>query len=254
MKLLVINPNTTDAMTEKVRAAAEAAMPPATRICAVTGRFGPRYIASRAAFAVAGHAALDAFAAYGADADCVLLACFGDPGLDALREVSPAPVIGLVEASAMAAVSGGGRYSIVTGGVLWESMLRESLLVRGLAEDLASIRTVAPDGGSIARDPDGALTVLGEACDACVRDDGAKAVILGGAGLIGLAARLQPSRSYPIICSVEAGLNMARAVLEARSAEALRTEALADGALAARSAKPVESVGLSAELAALLGR
>jgi allantoin racemase len=238
VKLLIINPNTTDAMTRKVEAAACAFLPEGTRITAASGRFGPRYIASRAAFAVAGHAALDAYAAHGGDCDAVLLACFGDPGLDALREIAPVPVIGLVEASAQEASKGGRRFSIVTGGALWEPMLREMLTVRGLAGNLASIRTVAPDGGTIARDPDRALALLAAACDACVGDDGAEAVILGGVGLIGLAERLQPSRRYPVICSVMAGL---RAVSAAQSAE--RTQ---------RQTPPVESVGLSDELGGLL--
>ncbi len=62
-------------------------------------------------------------------------------------------MIGLVEAAAHEAMDRGGRYSIVTGGVLWQTMLREMLLIRGLSSHLASIRTVAPDGGTIARDP-----------------------------------------------------------------------------------------------------
>ncbi|MGL4241382.1 MAG: aspartate/glutamate racemase family protein [Beijerinckiaceae bacterium] len=239
MKLLIINPNTTDAMTRKVEAAASAYLPPAIKITAVGGRFGPAYIASRAAFAVASHAALDAYAAHGAGADAILLACFGDPGLDAIREVSPVPAIGLVEASAHQAGANGRRFSIVTGGALWEPMLRESLLVRGLSQGLASIRTVAPDGGTIARDPQGALTLLGEACDRCIREDGAEAVVLGGVGLIGLAERLQETRSYPVICSVIAGF---RAVESAGSHQAR-------GAAAA----PVSSAGLSRELTALFG-
>jgi allantoin racemase len=242
MKLLLINPNTTEAMTGKAADAARAFLPAGTRITALSGAFGPRYIASRAAFAVAGHAALDAYAAHGRGADLVLLACFGDPGLDALREVSPAPVIGLVEASAREARGNGRRYSIVTGGVLWEPMLRESLMIRGLLDGLASIRTVAPDGGMIARDPDGALALLGAAVDACVREDGAEAVILGGVGLIGLAERLQPGRSYPVICSVMAGLRAVR-------------DAAASPAREPRSAAPVESIGLSPALDGLfLGR
>ncbi len=238
MKLLLINPNTTEAMTEKAAAAARAFLPPGTEVIAVSGAFGPRYIASRAAFAVAGHAALDAYAAHGQGADAVLLACFGDPGLDAIREVAPVPVIGLVEAAARAARGPGRRYSIVTGGVLWEPMLRESLMVRGLLDGLASIRTVAPDGGTIARDPDGALALLGAAADTCVREDGAEAVILGGVGLIGLAERLQPGRTYPVICSVMAGLHAVR------DAALVRHDV-------PKSAAPVESNGLSPALAGL---
>jgi allantoin racemase len=242
MRLLVINPNTTETMTAKTLIAARAALPADVEISAVSGRFGPRYIASRAAFAVAGHAALDAFAAHGADVDAVLLACFGDPGLDALREVSSAPVVGLVEASAAVASAGGGRFSIVTGGVLWEPMLREMLLVRGLAGRLASIRTVAPDGGTIARDPDSALAILGAACDACVAEDDAEAVILGGVGLLGLAERLQPGRAYSIICSVAAGLDAVRQALEERAGNPHRED----------RAAAVESFGLSPELSAFL--
>jgi allantoin racemase len=242
MRLLIINPNTTHAMTRKIEAIARAHLPSTTRITAVSGRFGPRYIASRATFAIAGHAALDAYAEYGGDADAVLLACFGDPGLDALRELSPVPVIGLVEAAAREAATRGRRFAIVTGGALWETMLREMLLVRGLSDNLVSIRTVAPDGGMIARNPDGALQILIEACDACVHEDGAEAVILGGTGLVGLAERIASVRIYPIICSVMAGM---RAV--AACSEGVRT------CTAPHSPIKVDSVGIAPKLADILG-
>ncbi len=240
MRLLMINPNTTAAMTDKVRSLAEATLPRDWTLSAVNGRFGPRYIASRVTFAVASHAAIDAFAAHGQDSDMVLLACFGDPGLEAIREASPVPVIGLVEASAHEASAGGQRFSIVTGGALWEPMLRESLHARGLLGQLASIRTVAPDGGMIARDPDGAIQLLAGACSDCIREDGAKAVILGGVGLIGLAERIAPSVGAPVICSVMAGL---RAVMAAAQKPVIHTRP---------SRTPIQSTGLSPELAALL--
>jgi allantoin racemase len=240
MRLLIINPNTTTAMTDKVREAARSFLPAGTSITAVSGRFGPRYIASRATFAVASHAAIDAFAAHAPGHDHVLLACFGDPGLDALREASTVPVIGLVEASVREASPSGQRFSIVTGGALWEPMLRESLLVRGLASHLASIRTVAPDGGMIARDPDGALRLLADACAACITADGAQTVILGGVGLIGLAQRIGPMINAPVICSVMAGL---RAVVAAENT-------VVQQALPAPN--PIQSIGLSSELNTLL--
>ncbi len=211
MKLLIINPNTTEAMTRKVEEAAAAFLPEGTRVTAVTSRFGPSYIASRAAFAVAAHGALDAYAAHGRDASHVLLACFGDPGLDAIREVTAQPVVSLVEASALEASAEGRRFSIVTGGERWDAMLRETLQLRGLAGPLASIRAVAPDGGMIARDPEAAVAVLAAACEACFREDGADAVVLGGIGLIGLADRVERAISRPVICSVMAGLRQLRA-------------------------------------------
>jgi allantoin racemase len=215
MRLLIINPNTTQAMTDKVAAAARLALPATTDIVAVSGRFGARYIASRASFAVAGHAALDAFAAHGKGCDAVLLACFGDPGLEALREVASCPVISLIDAACAEAGAGGRRFSIVTGGERWGPMLTEMIGARGLASQLASIKTVAPTGGEIARDPEGSAALLADACLKCAREDGAAAVILGGAGLIGIASLIQPGMPVDIVCSNEAGLRAAAVALAA---------------------------------------
>lgn len=241
-QLLVINPNTTQEITDKVAAAVRALAPASLSMTAHSGAFGPRYIASRATFAVAGHAALDAFANHGAGADAVLLACFGDPGLDALREVSTAPVIGLIEAAVEAALTRGRTYSIVTGGELWRDMLHESLTLRGLTGNLASIRTVAPTGGQIAADPDGAIDVLAQACKHVAQEDGAESVILGGAGLVGLAARIEARANVPVICSVEAG---AYAAFRAIAQRERNTRRIAD-------APAINSIGLSNALTELL--
>lgn len=242
MHLLIINPNTTSAMTDKVEVAARLALPETVSITAVTGAFGPRYIASRASFAVAGHAALDAFARHEAGCDVVLLACFGDPALDALREVAGRPVISLIDASCAEAGLGGRRFSIVTGGERWGPMLREMLAARTLEHQLASIRTVAPTGGDIARDPEGSAALLAETCGACAREDGAEAVILGGAGLIGIAELIQPRLPIDIVCSNAAGF---RATARALSEGPARVAATTD---------KVATVGLGSELAELFQR
>ena len=117
-------------------------------------------------------------------------------------------------------------------------MLREFVAGLGLAERLASVRTIAPTGGDIARDPDAALALLAAACTACAREDGADVVILGGAALAGLAARIQPAVPVPVLCSVETG-----AVAALAAAEAGR---------ATRSAPAVETIGLAPALAKLL--
>lgn len=212
MRLLIINPNTTEAVTLKVADAAVRALP-GVSITARSGRFGAAYISSRSSFAVAGHAALDCLAEHGAGADTVLLACFGDPGLDALREVSPAPVIGLVEASCAEAGSDGRRFAIVTGGELWGPMLREMIAVRGIGAHLTRIVTVAPTGGQIAADPEGSKAMLAEACRNAAATTGAQAVVLGGAGLLGLAADVERMSGVRVICSVEAGFRAAASSL-----------------------------------------
>ncbi len=209
MRLLIINPNTTASITAKLADAALRAFP-GNEVLSVTGRIGATSIASRASYAIAAHSALDCYARYADRCDVVLLGCYGDPGLDALREIASQPVVGLIEAAAVAAAAKAARFSIVTGGDRWKSMLEETLVVRALAGNVASIRTVSPTGKQIADDPQSAIQLLAEACRRCVDEDGARAVILGGAGLIGLAAVVEPLVGVPVICSVEAGFEASR--------------------------------------------
>ncbi|CAN7482847.1 aspartate/glutamate racemase family protein [Bosea sp. LjRoot90] len=245
MRILVLNPNTSSEMTELVLRVLAPLTPAGVTLKPATGRFGARYISSRSAGAIAGHAALDAFAEHGADCDAVYLACFGDPGLMALKEIAGVPVVGMAEAACQQAALQGGRFSIVTGGERWGAILTEFVAALGLEGRLAAVETVAPTGGDIAADPDGSLTLLVDACRRTVERDGAKAVILGGAGLAGLAARVQPHVGVPVICSTQAGF---AAVLEA-ARNPLPKPVHGDLALPAA----VPNVGLSAGLARLLG-
>jgi Asp/Glu/hydantoin racemase len=240
LKILLINPNTTAAVTEILHAHVRRFVGADDSVVPVTARFGAAYIASRAGAAIAGHAALDALASHVGGCDVVYLGCFGDPGLAALREVSPVPVIGMAEASCQAACAQGARFAIVTGGALWAPMLTELVAAFGLSERFAGVRTIAPTGADIARDPDASLAELAAACEQCKMQNGADVVILGGASLAGLAARLQPAVSIPLLCSVEVG---ARAAIEAaRQPRRGATE------------KPsIVTTGLDSALAALLG-
>jgi Asp/Glu/hydantoin racemase len=234
VRILLLNPNTSPSITALVAREASRLARPGTELVPVTGEFGGRYIASRATYAIAAHAALDAWARHAEGADAVLLACFGDPGLAALKELSPVPVVGMVEASLAAAA--GKRFSIVTGGAAWEPMLREMAMLAGAGPRLASIRTVAPTGAEIARDPDGALAMLAESCRTCARD-GAETVILGGAGLAGLAPRLRAVLDMPLIDGLEAAM-----------------AAIQSAAVEKRAPAPkIESVGLAPALAAKIG-
>lgn len=213
-KLLLINPNTSVHITELVVATARAHVSEDTEIFGATGRFGASYIMSRAASAIAGHAALDAYAAFGADADAVLLACFGDPGLQALSEVAHQPVVGLAQASCIEAAAMGARFAIVTGGASWKPMLEEFVVNLGLADHLAGIETTDMSGAVIAKDPNGALQYLERAIITCAKDRRADVVILGGAGLAGLAHRLAARLPVPLIDSVAAGVRMAEAKMK----------------------------------------
>ncbi|MDQ8728681.1 aspartate/glutamate racemase family protein [Bradyrhizobium sp. LHD-71] len=240
MRILLINPNTTGAITDRMGAYVDEVAGTTATFVPVTGRFGARYISSRAAAAIAAHAALEALAEHVDGCDAVYLACFGDPGLAALKEVSPVPVVGMAEAACVEAARGGRRFAIVTGGVLWKPMLTEFVATLGLSRELAAIRTIAPTGDQIASDPEAALSLLADACMACAREDGAEVVILGGAALAGLARRIQPRVTAPLLCSVEVGAKATLAAAESRPR-------------GRREAPALESTGLSLPLAKLIG-
>ena len=214
-QLLIINPNTSAAVSALLTTHGSAAAGPDVQVRCVTARFGAPYISDEASYADATHATLDAWAAAIADTgeppyrpDAVLIGCFGDPGLFALRESSPVPVTGLAEAAFFMAARHG-RFSIVTGGERWKPMLQRLAGALGQSDALAGIHTVAPTGAQLAADPTWAQQILAQACRDAAEKFGADAVILGGAGLAGMAAAMQDQVDVPLIDSVTAGAHWA---------------------------------------------
>jgi len=242
MRLLLINPNSSREITKLVLESAQACASPGTLFEPVTARFGPAYIGTRAAAAIAGHAGIDAFAAaFRPEHDGVLLACFGDPGIEALRELSPVPAIGMAEAAMLEALDLGTRVGILTGGERWVPMLTEFVATLGLSAKLAGVRAVAATGAEIAAHPDRAIGELAAAANASIDRDGADIVILGGAGLAGLVPRVQPFVRGRLLGSLEASVaRLERMVRAPKPAFA--------------PAPAVPSIGLAPELAALISR
>ena len=181
-----------------------------------TATLGARYIACEASHAVASAAVLESWAEHlagdegrAAPLQGVLIGCFGDPGLFALRESSACPVTGLAEASFIEAARRG-PFAIVTGGERWKPILQRLALSLGYGELLLHVETVAPTGAELQADPEAALRHLAQACRAAARP-GVASIIVGGAGLAGYAQALQAQVDLPLIDSVHAGL---KALLE----------------------------------------
>lgn len=217
MRLTLLNANTTDALTRRMVSAATALLPAGTTVEGVTAPFGAPYVSSREASAAAAHA-VAAMARGIADGrrrpDVVLIACFGDPGLLAAREILDCPVAGMAEASLHAAAQIGRRIAIVTGGHAWEPMLREFVDGVGLGSRLVAIRSLSLTGGEIAERPDAARPHVEAAARAAFDLDGADVVILGGAGLVGFAEGARATLGRPVICSLRASVLQAVALAE----------------------------------------
>lgn len=215
-RLLIINPNTTQAVTDLLCRHARALVGQGVQVDAVTARFGAPYISCEASYAVAAHATLDAWACARAQAKAkgtpaatgILIGCFGDPGLQALQGTSAAAVTGLAQAAFVQA-SVQGRFAIVTGGERWRPMLERLAYALGYTHLLAGIHTVTPTGAQLAQDPVGARALLAQACREAQQRYCAQSVIVGGAGLAGIAADIQPQVGALLIDSVSAGVQHA---------------------------------------------
>ncbi len=214
--VLIINPNTRQTLTTQLVDQIGATLAD-TRLAVmgVTAPFGSDYIASEQSYVVAAHAVLDAWQAHVVEHGpprAVLVACFGDPGVWALRETTGVPVMGLAEA-AMREADALGPFAIVTGGAAWGPMLER--LARGLqlagAGHLRRVHTVDATGGQLVDDAEAGLQAMAMACEQVMADDagsaqGLASIIVGGAALGGWAQALSPRcPSVRLIDSVQAG-------------------------------------------------
>jgi Asp/Glu/hydantoin racemase len=192
--ILVINPNTSAEITKSVeRLAADEAGADAT-VAAVTAAFGARYISSAASFSIAAHAVLDAYAnavAASGEPGAVIVGCFGDPGIDGLREIAGVPVLGFAESGMLAATEQPGTFVIATIGAAWRDMLEGLARQRGISDRLAGVITI----DEWSTDPAGAA----KAIEAGARELKAARVVIGGTGLIPLLPRIAAGIRLPVI-------------------------------------------------------
>jgi allantoin racemase len=215
-RALILNPNTSVAVTAMLTEHAKAMLGEAWQLRGITAAFGAQYIASETAYAIAAHATLDAFAqAQDGEYDIVLIGCFGDPGLEALREIAPVPVVGLAEA-AMHEAASHGRFTIVTGGPRWAPILRRRAHAAGLEAQLAHTHILQESGAELASDRDTAINLLGQACEEAVSISHPDVIILGGAALAGIGDILAAQLGLPVIDSVSAAARALRAAIDTR--------------------------------------
>ncbi|MEU4236501.1 aspartate/glutamate racemase family protein [Actinoplanes sp. NPDC026619] len=204
MRIRVINPNTTESMTALIEASARAVIGPGVTLDAVTPAMGPASIESHYDEALSVPGLLAAIAEGERDGvDGYVLACFGDPGLDAARELASGPVVGIAEAAMHAAMLVGRGFSVVT------TLDR----TRGRAWDLAA--RYAPPGAcrgvhacdipvlALESDPTVLKRVVALARLALDRD-GSDVIVLGCAGMADLCAAATAELGVPVIDGVAA--------------------------------------------------
>ncbi|MFK7837538.1 MAG: aspartate/glutamate racemase family protein [Sulfitobacter sp.] len=188
MCILLINPNTTQSMTEAMTTVARQIAGQQAEIVPVTAHTGFPYISSRAEAQIAGAAVLDTIAGHQGDVDAVIIAAFGDPGLTAARELFDLPVVGMAGAAVMSAALLGERFGIVTFSPYMARWYADCVHQTGLGDRFTGVRCPATAPDTL----DHVATALRQDLIDLTRDatthDGADVVIMGGAPLAGLAS------------------------------------------------------------------
>lgn len=218
MRIALINPNSTAAMTDKAVAAAAAVLPEA-RIAGHTCTGAPPAIEGPEDGAAAvPHvlAAIRALAKAG-ETDAAIIACFDDTGLDAARRLAPFPVIGIGDAAARAASLLGARFSVVTTVSVAVPVIAENLAASGLAAACARIRATDIPVLDFEREPAAAAARLSAEIAAAVVEDAPDAIVLGCAGMADLAADLERRHGLPVIDGVAAAAVLAAAMVRLRA-------------------------------------
>ena len=245
MKILLVNPNTSESVTERIRAAAAAVAAPGTELLPLTATRGVPYIATRAEAAIGGAVVLEMLAANWQKADVAVIAAFGDPGLGGARELFPIPVVGMAEAAMLTACMLGRRFAIVTFARALEPLYRECVAYHGLTERLAAIRMLDGNFKTISDVQDEKADLLVDLANRTVDENGADVIVLGGAPLAGLADRIRDRVTVPVVDGVAA------AVKQAEALASLRPRKATAGTFSRPAPKP--STGLPQPLADWIG-
>jgi Asp/Glu/hydantoin racemase len=246
VKILLVNPNITMAITDLMAVEARRVAAPSTQVITATAEFGTLYIENRAEAAIAGHAVLDALAVHSADCDAAIVAAFGDPGLAGAKELLDIPVIGIAEAALLTAWMLGRRFSIVCMTSRLRTWYTECVAEHGLQGRLAAVRALDVPVTDVTQAAELLEGPLLELCRRTVEEDEAEVVIVGGGPLAGVAHRIADRLPVPVLDGVACAVPMAEMLVN------LKVRAPTQGSFARPRTKP--ATGLSAALTRLVDR
>jgi allantoin racemase len=232
MRLLLVNPNISDSVSDLIRAEAQRSASPGTEIEVLTAPFGVAYIETRFEALVGAYATAQVAAEHCGRFDAVVVSAFGDPGLAGLRELLPVPVTGMTEAALATAHLLGHRISIIAISQRIQAWYREVVESYGFGNRLASIRALDRPISAIGGVQEEHAQALQALAERAVAEDGAEVIILAGAPLAGLARSLQGRLPVPVVDGVSSAVRHAETLVALKPGRAVR------GSFAPPPAKP----------------
>ncbi|KNY04051.1 aspartate/glutamate racemase family protein [Microbacterium sp. GCS4] len=213
MRILVANVNTTESMTEGIAAAARAVASPGTEIVGITPAFGAESCEGNFESYLAAIAVMDAITRYEGEYDAVIQAGYGEHGREGLQELLDVPVVDITEAAASTAMYLGRSYSVVTTLDRTVPLIEDRLMLGGLHDRCASVRSSGLGVLELESDPERAIEAIVAEAQIAVEQDRAEVVVLGCGGMAELKDRVVERCGVPVVDGVQAAVAVAEGLV-----------------------------------------
>ena len=213
MRILIVNVNTTESMTEGIGAQARKVAAEGTEIVALTPRFGAESVEGNVESYLAAVGVMDAVLRYDQPFDAVIQAGYGEHGREGLQELLDVPVVDITEAAASTAMFLGHSYSVVTTLDRAVPLIYDRLKLAGLTDRCASVRASGMAVLELESDPARAVTAIVEQAAAAVTEDHAEVICLGCGGMAELEAAVRERTGVPVVDGVAAAVTIAESLV-----------------------------------------
>jgi len=213
VRLLVVNVNTTAAVTESIAASARSVAAPGTEIIGLTPEIGAESVEGNFESYLAAVAVMNAVVTYDGPFDAVVQAGFGEHGREGLQELLDVPVVDITEAAGHVASLIGHRYSVVTSLDRTVPLIEARLAQAGLGARCASVRSSGLSVLELEEDPATAVKAIVREAELAVRDDRAEVICLGCGGMAGLDDAVRRATGVPVVDGVTAAVKLAESLV-----------------------------------------
>ena len=213
MRILVVNVNTTESITETIAQQARAVASPGTEIVGLTPYFGAESVEGNFESYLAAIAVMDRVMAYDQPFDAVIQAGYGEHGREGLQELLNVPVVDITEAAASTAMFLGHAYSVVTTLDRTVPLIEDRLKLAGLYQRCASVRASGMAVLELEEDPLAAMEAIVRQAELAIREDKAEVICLGCGGMAGLDEQIRQRTGVPVVDGVTAAVTLAEALV-----------------------------------------
>ncbi|TVT92504.1 aspartate/glutamate racemase family protein [Pseudomonas sp. RGB] len=213
MRILVVNVNTTESITETIAQQARAVASPGTEIVGLTPYFGAESVEGNFESYLAAIAVMDRVMAYDQPFDAVIQAGYGEHGREGLQELLNVPVVDITEAAASTAMFLGHAYSVVTTLDRTVPLIEDRLKLAGLYQRCASVRASGMAVLELEEDPLAAMEAIVRQAERAIHDDKAEVICLGCGGMAGLDEQIRQRTGVPVVDGVTAAVTIAESLV-----------------------------------------